>query len=142
LAISYTANWYSALWNAININYSFTPYYKKEDEVKKSKKCQFVKDKFHHIIAPPIFNTRKNRATEITESIANYIKTANVKQLHFTHFGFIKNQFPSEHIEQTLKVFLLSPSNMLNKCQIYFDIDEEYYLDVSKLIANIRIENN
>lgn len=49
-------------------------------------------------------------------------RAANVKALHFTHFGFIQNRIPQSEIVSVLN-YLFGNSTSLGLCRIVIDID-------------------
>jgi len=99
----------------------------------------FVFGKTNFILVPPTFASNKAKITTYAKSLCSNFRYFNF--IHFTHFGFLKTQFPKVQIKKILDVFL--NAHELD-CEICWDIDEKFHAEMKELldfcIAEKRLE--
>ena len=106
-------------------------------EVDEQKKVIKVNGNNDVIIVPKTFSSSKYSITKYSNQICNEIFSK--RYLHFTHFGFLKTEFPKNQIEKILAVFLIK--NKIN-CEVCWDIDEKFFDEMKSLLKTTLQENN
>jgi hypothetical protein len=89
----------------------------------------FVFGKTNFILVPPTFASNKAKITTYAKSLCSNFRYFNF--IHFTHFGFLKTQFPKVQIKKILDVFL--NAHELD-CEICWDIDEKFHAEMKELL--------
>lgn len=106
-------------------------------DVDEQKKVIKVNGNNDVVIVPKTFSSSKSSITKYSNQICTEI--FNKRYLHFTHFGFLKTEFPKNQIEKILAVFL--NKNKIN-CEVCWDIDEKFFEEMKSLLSTTLHENN
>jgi hypothetical protein len=85
-----------------------------------------IEDK-EFILVPPTYASNKPRITRYAQSVLD----ESTEFVHFTHFGYLKTEFPSSQIRRILDVFL---NNKQRDCEICWDIDEKFLPQMKTLL--------
>jgi hypothetical protein len=85
-----------------------------------------IEDK-EFILVPPTYASNRPRITRYAQSVLD----ESTEFVHFTHFGYLKTEFPSSQIRRILDVFL---NNKQRDCEICWDIDEKFLPQMKTLL--------
>ena len=85
-----------------------------------------IEDK-EFILVPPTYASNKPSITRYAQRILD----ESTEFVHFTHFGYLKTEFPSSQISRILDVFL---SDKERDCEICWDIDEKFFPHMQRLL--------
>lgn len=88
------------------------------------------------VLVPPTFASNKAKITGYSEKLAARFRYFDF--VHFTHFGFLKTQFPKSQIKKILDVLL---SNKDLNCEICWDIDEKFHEQMKELLESCIAEH-
>ena len=88
------------------------------------------------VLVPPTFASNKAKITTYAEKLASNFRYFNY--VHFTHFGFLKTQFPKAQIKKILDVFF---SYKDLACEICWDIDEKFHEQMKGLLQSCIAEH-
>lgn len=88
------------------------------------------------LLVPATFASNKQRITTYAEKLCSYFKI--FRFIHFTHFGFLRTQFPKAQIKKILDVLF---SNKELDCEICWDIDEKFHEQMKELLESCIAEH-
>jgi hypothetical protein len=95
--------------------------------------------KIELISVPSTYASDSASITKFSEEICNLVK--DTRYLHFTHFCYLREKFPTNQIKKILQVFL--KKNEID-CEICWDIDEKFIVEMQvlleKCLHNLNIE--
>ena len=82
--------------------------------------------------------TKANKSVfEITKDLIEAVNALGLKELHFTHYGFVQNKLPKNEVAEIL-TFLLNPKLATTLETVYWDIDTRVAKELKLLYANMR----
>jgi hypothetical protein len=85
-----------------------------------------IEDK-EFILVPPTYASNNPSITRYAERVLD----ESTEFVHFTHFGYLKTEFPTSQISRILDVFL---SDKERDCEICWDIDEKFFPHMQRLL--------
>lgn len=108
-----------------------------EYDVLKNKEVVWVRTcSPNFLLVPATFASNKQRITTYAENLCGYFKI--FRFIHFTHFGFLRTQFPKAQIKKILDV-LFADKDL--DCEVCWDIDEKFHEQMKELLESCIAEH-
>jgi hypothetical protein len=129
--VSFTLNSHSSQYFNILRKYGIEigKVYDHEYNVRAKKKVILEIGTTNFLLVPPTFASNKAKITVYAQEVAAVFRRFNF--VHFTHFGFLRMEFPKAQIKKILDVFF--NEKKLN-CEICWDIDEKFHEQMKELL--------
>lgn len=131
--VSFTVNSHSSQYFNIQTKYGIAR--EKVDiheyDVVVNKKVVLVLGEPNFLLVPATFAANKVKITDYANQLCS--KFRHFKFVHFTHFGFLKTQFPKAQIKKILGVFLVAKKI---DCEVCWDIDEKFHTEMKELLES------
>jgi len=129
--VSFTLNSHSSQYFNILRKYGIAieKVYAHEYNVREKRKVILEFGMTNFLLVPPTFASNKSKITVYAQELAAVFRRFNF--VHFTHFGFLRTQFPKAQIKKILDVFF---SQQKLDCEICWDIDEKFHDQMKELL--------
>jgi hypothetical protein len=85
----------------------------------------------HCLLVPSTYDSNKSTIAKYTNQLL--VKLSEYEYVHFTHFGFLKDKFPKNQIQQILDIFF-DKFNLI-QTEICWDIDEKFFNEMHLLLT-------
>jgi len=89
------------------------------------------------LFVPSTQSSNSNSIKKYAESICDFVEFKDY--LHFTHFGYLRTSFPSNQIKTILNTFIDCDDF---ECEVCWDIDEKFYVEMCDLLAECLSQKN
>jgi hypothetical protein len=136
--VSFTVNSHSSQYFNIQTKYGIAREQVDihEYDVVVNKKVVLVFGKPNFSLVPATFAANKTKITAYANQLCSNFR--HFKFVHFTHFGFLKTQFPKAQIKKILDVFLVAKNI---DCELCWDIDEKFHAQMKELLESCIAEH-